>query len=46
MRLQLETEDIVHLVAQKAAQLNNIRLITREIELCVASIVEEKIGNH
>lgn len=44
--LQLETEDIVHLVAQKAAQLNNIRLITREIELCVASIVEEKIGNH
>lgn len=43
--LQLKTEDIVHLVAHKTTQLNNIRLITREIELCVASIVEEKLSN-
>ena len=43
--IQIKTEDIEHLVAHKTAQINNIRLITREIELCVASIVEEKLSN-
>ena len=39
------TNSLLSKILPKTAQLNNIRLITREIELCVASIVEEKLGN-
>ena len=43
--IRISIEDIEHMVKHKIAQLDNIRLITREIELCVSSIVEEKLSD-
>lgn len=43
--IQISIEDIEHMVKHKIAQLENIRLITREIELCVSSIMEEKLSD-
>ena len=42
--IRISIEDIEHMVKHKIAQLDNIRLITREIELVVSSIVEEKLS--
>lgn len=43
--IRISIEGIEHMVKHKIAQLDNIRLITREIELCVSSIVEEKLSD-
>jgi len=41
----ISPEEIEQTIQNKVLNVNNIRIITREIELCVSTIVEEKLSN-